>query len=154
MKAHAIAATLVSCLAFGATAASATQLASISAGFSPERLGGHSALRLSFHIGTTDGTLPSALTGLDFRFPADLGIATSGLGVASCNPTRLAQEGPKACPPNSIMGTGSALAKFQVSPEISEEPASLALVAGASPSGSVRMLVGATGVYPVSTRIL
>jgi hypothetical protein len=154
LRARAIAATFALCPAFGGTAAGAMQLASISAGFSPARLGAHTALRLGFHIGTSDGSLPSALTGLDFHFPNSLGIGVSGLGVASCDPTRLSRLGPKACPPNSIMGAGSALVKFQVSPEISEEPASLALVAAASSSGYVKILVSATGLYPVNARIL
>ncbi|HVR04802.1 MAG TPA: hypothetical protein VMS02_02095 [Solirubrobacteraceae bacterium] len=151
--ARAIAATGV-CAALVCAPARAQQVASISAGFSPLRLGAHSALRLGFQIGTRDGSLPSALTGLDFHFPSNLGIGVSGLGVASCPAARLEAEGPKACPANSIMGTGQALAKFQVSPEISEESAGLALVAGASPSGYIKMLVSATGVTPVNTRIL
>lgn len=142
------------CAAIACASARAQQVASISAGFAPLRPGAHASLRLGFHIGTGDGSLPAALTGLDFRFPASLGIGTSGLGVASCSPARLEEHGPKACPPNSIMGTGTALAKFQVSPEISEESAALTLVAASSPSGYVRMLVNATGITPVNAQIL
>ena len=72
---------------------------SISAGFSPLRLGAPTALSLGFDVRTPDGSLPSALTGIVFHYPANLGIGTSGLGVASCAPAKLSLDGPKACPP-------------------------------------------------------
>lgn len=134
--------------------ASATQIATISAGFSPNRLGAHASVSLGFDVRTPDDSLPSALTGLEFRFPPSLGLGTSGLGLATCDPGRLAYSGPQVCPPNSIMGRGTALAKFQVSPEVSEESASIALVAGPSHDGYVHMLIAATGVYPVAARIV
>lgn len=134
--------------------ARAGQVARISAGFSPLRLGAHTTVSLGFDIRTTDGSLPSALTGIVFRYPPQLGLATSGLGVASCRPARLSFYGPKACPPNSIMGAGSALAEFQISPEISEETAQIALVAGPEHHGYVQLLISATGAYPVAARIV
>lgn len=134
--------------------ARAAQLATIGAGFSPERLGAHTAVSLGFDVRSSDGGLPSALTAVDFRFPPTLGFAASGLGVASCDPRRLASHGPQACPANSIMGHGSALAEFQISPEVSEEAATIALVAGPSQDGYFKLLISATGAYPVATRIV
>jgi hypothetical protein len=134
--------------------AAAMQVASIDTGFSPNRLSAFTTVSLGFDIRTLDGSLPSALTAIAFRYPPQLGLATSGLGLATCDPAKLGFYGPKACPPNSIMGTGSALAKFQVSPEISEETASLALVAGPSQGGYMKLLIAATGSYPVLTRIV
>lgn len=145
---------LALCAAFAPASAQAAQSATISAGFSPMRLGAHATVSLGFAIRTPDGSLPSALTGLEFHYPPSLGLGTNELGTASCNPARLSFYGPQGCPPNSIMGRGSALAKFQVSPEISEESASIALVAGPSRNGYVNMLVSATGAYPVAARIL
>jgi hypothetical protein len=161
-RAHARAQTLCASLlvalalwvSLGAASASATQLTSISAGFSPERLGSPTSLSLGFDVWTADGSLPSALTGISFHYPADLGIGMSGLGLASCAPSKLSLDGPKACPPNSIMGSGSALAEFQVSPEISEETAQIALVAGPSQNGYLKLLITASGSYPVAARIV
>lgn len=136
------------------TPAWSTQITSISAGFSPLRLGAHTALSLGFDVRTPDGSLPSALTGIVFHYPADLGIGTSGLGLATCTPAKLSLDGPRACPPNSIMGRGSALAEFQVSPEVSEENAEIALVAGPSQSGYLKLLISASGAYPVAARIV
>lgn len=137
-----------------AGSACAQQLASISAGFAPYRLGQPTAVSLGFAIKTADGSLPSALTGLVFHYPRNLGLGTSELGLASCETSKLKVHGPKDCPPNSIMGAGTALAQFQVSPIISEESAKIALVAGPSKNGYVNMLISATGAYPVSARIV
>jgi hypothetical protein len=129
-------------------------VARVFARFAPDRLGAHASVTLGFRIGTLDGSLPSALTGIVFRYPRSLGIGASELGLASCEPEVLAARGPKGCPRNSIMGSGNALAKFQVSPLVSQEGASIALVAGPSPGGFVKILIGATAAYPVSTRIV
>lgn len=141
-------------VSLGAASAAAKQLTSISAGFSPLRLGSHTALSLGFDVRNAGGGLPAALTGIDFHYPADLGIGTSGLGLATCTQAKLSMDGPKACPPNSIMGRGSALAQFQVSPEISEESAEIALVAGPSQNGYLKLLISASGAYPVAARIV
>jgi hypothetical protein len=140
--------------ALTATSAFSTQITSISAGFSPLRLGSPTALSLGFDVRTPDGSLPSALTGLVFHYPTDLGIGTSGLGLTTCTLSKLSLDGPKACPPNSIMGRGIALAEFQVSPEVSEENAEIALVAGPSQNGYLKLLISATGAYPVAARIV
>jgi hypothetical protein len=152
-KRHVAAATAL-CVALFPAGAWGTQLTSISARFSPERLGAPTALSLGFEVHTPDGSLPSALTGLAFRYPPNLGIGTSGLGLATCSPAKLSYYGPKVCPANSIMGSGSALAKFQVSPEVSEETAGIALVAGPSQNGYVNLLISATGTFPVAARIV
>jgi len=137
-----------------AARAQATQTATISARFSPERLGAPTTVSFGFSIAADGGGLPSALTAIDFRYPSQLGLGTSDLGLASCDPATLRARGPKACPPNSIMGAGNALAEFQVSPEISEETATIALVAGPSQNGYVNLLISATGTYPVAARLV
>lgn len=146
---------LIAALAVGALSpadAGAQQLASISAGFAPYRLGAHTAVSLAFRIRAADGGLPSALTGIVFRYPHQLGLGANELGQTSCNPSTLQSDGPKACPRNSIMGRGSATVQFKLSPEISEEQARIALVAGPSQNGYVNMLISATGIYPVAAR--
>ncbi len=130
------------------------QTASISAAFAPEKLGAPTTVTFGFEIHSTSAAIPSALTGIVFHYPADLGIGTSGLGLATCEPAMLEHHGPKVCPANSIMGSGSALAKFQVSPEVQEETAKIGLVAGPSQNGYLKLLISATGIYPVAARIV
>jgi hypothetical protein len=132
----------------------ASQSASISAVFSPKRLGAPSTVTLGFQIHGGAGPLPSPLTGVDFHYPADLGIATSELGVATCPIVPLEAHGPAVCPPNSVMGSGSALVGIPVGGGVQTETASLALLAGPSQEGFLRLLVAADGKSPVIARIV
>jgi hypothetical protein len=148
--------TLATTLVLCASAASvhAAELAKISAAFKPERLGAPTTATLGFELAALDGRLPSPLTGIDFRYPANLGIATSGLGVAWCDPGGLEAHGPTVCPPNSVMGYGSASVEVPLGPEIVRETAKIVLVAGPSRAGYLNLLVSATGLSPVAARIV
>jgi hypothetical protein len=130
------------------------QSASLHVGLTPERLGGETTLSLGFQVNASAGAIPSPLTAIDLHMPRNLGIATSGLGVATCQVATLEAHGASACPANSRMGSGSALVRFQVGPELFTETARIAVVAGPEQDGHVRMLVSATGESPVAARIL
>jgi hypothetical protein len=141
-------------LRYGRAHVAGVQRASIDAAFRPLRLGAHTTATLGFGLRASGGGLPAPLTGIDFRYPADLGIATSGLGLAACDPQRLQLDGVGACPPNSVMGAGSAEVEVPLGPEVQHESATLALVAGPSQSGFLNLLVAATGISPVAARIV
>jgi hypothetical protein len=64
---------------------------------------------------------------MDSRYPADLGIATSGLGVAASDPAQLEANGAAGCPANSIMGYGSATVQVPLGAEVIAETASIVL---------------------------
>lgn len=140
--------------AWGANGAQGAQSVSIGAAFMPARLGAPTTIALGFEVRATGTVLPSPLTGLTFSYPSNLGLATSDLGTATCQPAPLETFGAKVCPPNSRMGAGSAVAKFRVGAEIYSENATLAIVAGPSQNGYVNMLIAATGLSPVKARIL
>jgi hypothetical protein len=142
---------LVLILAFPAFA---SQTATINAAFTPERLGKPTTVSLGFQVTGDSAAIPSPLTAIDFRFPSNLGIVTSGLGTTTCEPEALEEHGPAGCRANSIMGSGSAVARFQIGPNIFSETASLGIVAGPSADGKVRLLVSATGISPVAARIV
>jgi hypothetical protein len=147
----AVACAICACLP---SAAGAAQKVTISAGFAPERLGAATTLSLGFRIASTEGALPSPLTGIDLHYPPDLGLATSGLGVATCDPAQLEAVGATVCPANSLMGYGSALVEFQIGVEFRDETAQLDLFAGPSQNGYVRILVYAVGITPIDAQIL
>ncbi len=127
--------------------------ATMSVAFAPERLGGATTLSLGFQIASGMQT-PALLTGVDVRYPANLGIATSGLGVASCPVAELEAHGPSVCPPDSRMGSGSALVEIPIGPEIVRETAHVALLAGPSPEGYFHLEISATGESPVAARVV
>ncbi|HEY5343379.1 MAG TPA: hypothetical protein VIJ66_06935 [Solirubrobacteraceae bacterium] len=152
-RAHILAIALALCACIPGSAAAA-QSASISTVFTPERLGAPTTVSLGFQISAPAGQVPSPLTGVDFHYPSNLGIATSGLGTASCPLAELEARGPSICPPNSRMGSGSAFVEIPVGGEIRTEKGDIALVAGPSQNGYIRLLVAATGFSPVAARIV
>ena len=135
--------------------AGAAQTASITAAFKPERLGAPTTIALGFAIAPGPGEqVPSPLTGVSFHYPANIGIATSELGTAACQPAAVEARGPAICPPNSRMGTGSAFVEIPVGGETQTETAAITLLAGPSEGGYLRFLVGASGLSPVIARVL
>jgi hypothetical protein len=144
---------LLSALALCGQAAAAEHV-KITASFSPYRLGDPAAMTLGLTVSGDAGRIPAPLTGIDMRYPANLGIATSGLGTASCTAHALELRGPAGCPADSIIGKGTALARFMIGPEIFNESASVGIVAAPSADGFLHLLVSATGISPVAARIV
>jgi hypothetical protein len=138
-----------------ATAASASgDTARLSAALQPERLGAPTAISLHLEVAASRGAVPAPLSGIDVLLPPDLGIATSGLGVASCQPVALETLGPAVCPTNSRMGSGSATVEIPIGPEVRQERVKLTLFAGPSPDGYLRILIDALGTFPVEAQIV
>jgi hypothetical protein len=149
--APALAVALCVCLPAGA---SAVQGAKINARFTPERLGAATTLSLGFQLPAWDGLSPAALSSMQLAYPANLGLATSGLGLASCSPSELEAMGGQGCPANSRMGFGSAVVELVLKVETIREHVSLELFAGPSPDGYLHVLVYASGVFPVYAQLV
>jgi hypothetical protein len=148
-----VAASLLAAGFWTASTAGAAQTVRLIAKFTPERLAAPTSMTVGFQISASSG-LPSPLTGVRLSYPSNLGLATSGLGTATCAPEVLEADGPSRCPTNSQMGSGVAIARFRVGPEVFSETAKIGLVAGPSSDGGIHMLVSATGVSPVGARIV
>jgi hypothetical protein len=80
--------------------ASAAPAVVLRAALIPERLGEGTTIRFAFSISFPAGQTPVALRELHLRYPANLGIATSGLGVSTCRVAVLEADGPPGCPRN------------------------------------------------------
>jgi hypothetical protein len=125
----------------------------MTAAFTPERLGAPTTITSSFHIFWSERR-PPVLVGAQLAYPRDLGFATSGLGLAACDPTLLEENGPAACPANSRVGGGSALVEVPIGGNLYEETVQLALVAGPSANGYLHLLVSAVGETPVAALVV
>jgi hypothetical protein len=134
-------------------AALGRQTARISARFTPEHLAAATTVSFGFRIGPA-AEAPAALLGIEVAYPPTLGFATSGLGLAACSPEALEALGPTACPPNSQMGSGSALVDIRIGPQLVEEKVALALFAGPSPDGYLHLLIYASGMTPVIASVV
>lgn len=153
-RAGAVALSALILAASTASAADASQTARLSAKFTPEKLGAPTTISLGVDIAGVGETLPSALTGIDFHYPAGLALATSTLGLTACDQARLEAEGPPVCPANSRMGGGHAIVEFPLGPETRSESAQIAIFAGPSADGHLHMLIFAMGEEPVYGQIV
>jgi hypothetical protein len=141
---------VVLCACMPATAAAAPAVG-LTAAFPPgARLGAGAALRIGLRIDPRQA--PSAVTAIHLQYPKSLGIATSGLGVASCARAALEARGPAGCPSGSIMGYGSA--RVEARPYGIRENARITLFAGPQHDGQLGLLVYADGEQPASVQLV
>jgi hypothetical protein len=151
-RARILAATLTLC-AVGSGIAQAQPSATMSAAFTPERLGAPTTISASFNLTWSEPRAP-VLTGVTLVYPHNLGFATSGLGLAPCDPALLEENGPNICPANSRMGGGSALVEVPIGGLLYKESVQLTLLAGPSPQGNLQMLVSGVGSTPVVASVV
>jgi len=156
-KAAHIAALLIAVLtllAWHARDASATQSAKLNVALVPEHLGRDTTIVLGFQIATPLGRIPPPLTAFDLRYPANLGIVTSGLGLATCEPATLEALGPEGCPPDSLIGHGSALAEIPLGPEIIHETGQITTWMAPIQEGHLRVLFYAEARSPIYAQLI
>jgi hypothetical protein len=134
-------------------AEASTELASLHASFSPDRLAAPTTISFAFHLETTGGTAPPPLTSLDLRIPAGMNYTDTTLGLAICQPAALAAGGLAGCPPNSRLGYGSALVEVPFGTGQGHEIPEIQAVAGPSPKGNLVVLFYANGLYPVYAQL-
>ncbi len=134
--------------------ARATPVVRLHATLTPERLGHATTVGFGFEVVVPIGQDPVPLTQVDVRYPAQLGIATSGLGVATCSVATLQASGPRACPAESLMGRGSALAEIPLGPGVLSERAAITIVRGPIQDGRVSLLFYAEGAKTVDTQVV
>ena len=133
--------------------AHAAQSARLHVSFAPERLGHGTTVDISVEISSPANHVPPPLTQFDVTYPRDLGFDVSGLGLATCSQASLEAFGPSACPANSHIGRGTALAEISIGPEIIKESAEVTIVRSPK-EGQLALLFYADGESPVSAPIV
>jgi hypothetical protein len=140
---------------FGMTAiAQAAPSVSLVASLTPERLGHGTTLGFAFDIAAPPGRVPPPLTQLNVLYPANIGIALSGIGIATCTAITLEVFGPEGCPPDSRIGSGWALVEIPIGPEIVAEVGEISVVRAPTENGHFAILVYAKGESPVDAHIV
>jgi hypothetical protein len=137
-----------------AQASGTPPIAKLAASFTPERLGAPTTVTFALNIDPPRESMPPPLSQIDFSYPGNLGFATSGLGLASCNPEKLQADGGQVCPANSRMGGGSATVEVTFGTEVIDEHVVLELFAAPSPDGFAHLAILARGKEPVEARIV
>ncbi len=131
----------------------AAESVQLSATLTPERLGQGTTIGFSFQIDAPAGEIPAPLTGVNLRYPENLGVATSGLGLATCSVARVEAFGPHHCPADSVMGIGSAIAEFPIGPKIARESAPVSIFRAPDENGQIALLLYVTAMNPVGVQI-
>jgi hypothetical protein len=132
--------------------AEGAQSVKLTASLTPERLGHGTTIGFGFQISSPPGSIPSPLTSIEVRYPQNLGIALSGIGIATCSAKALEVLGPAGCPPDSRMGYGSATAIVPFGPEMVREQASVSVLRAPTVDGHLSLFFYANAVDPVSAQ--
>jgi hypothetical protein len=143
--------------AWAPSMSAAAETAKLEVRLVPERLGAATTIEFGIQIGGgpgTTGKIPAPLTEMDLTYPAGFQLGTSELGVESCSPAALQARGPKACPPDSRMGKGSALVEVPFGSEAIKEHADVEMFMAPVQAGQVRMLFYASGLSPVIAQLV
>ena len=111
-----------------ASAAQSSTTATLTPSLSPDRLGAEGALRLTINYSAGESGVPAPVRRSVLRFPAGLGVEIPHL--RSCSLQRLRTRGPSACPAQSLLGHGHALAEAQAGSQIVSEDIGLSLFVG------------------------
>src|ERR1700684_4709941 len=133
-------ATVVACATVPATALAVSEQATLSASFSPDRLGVPTTITFGFHLATSEGPAPPPLTGMDLRMPAGMNYTRTTLGLAVCNPAVLLAGGVGGCPSNSRLGFGSAEVEVPFGTGSGHEIPEIQAVSGPSRTGNLVVL--------------
>ena len=145
-------AALLACACLPATAP-ATQSVRLHATLTPKRLGQDTTIGFGFRIATPTNEVPPPLASAEISYPVELAFALSELGLATCSTETLEVFGAEGCPPNSLMGYGTALAEIPIGPSIIRESAQVTIMRATNQAGHLALLVYVNAPSPVSGQI-
>jgi hypothetical protein len=132
-----------------------TERASLRASFTPDRLEASTTIRFGFHLQTASGLAPPPLQSVVLHMPAGMDYTLTTLGLSTCRPARLQAGGVKSCPPNSRLGSGSALVEVPFGTGSGHEIPEIQAVSGPpSSAGNMVVLFYANGEFPVSAQLV
>jgi hypothetical protein len=120
----------------------------------PDRAGARTTIELALRMSGPEGAPPPPVTSLELRLPAHMGIATTTLGQANCDPAELIEGGLQGCSANARIGFGDALAVVPFGPEQVPEKVSINALMGPSSGERVEVLFYAEGLSPVYAQLV
>ncbi|HEV3319522.1 MAG TPA: hypothetical protein VG053_07310 [Solirubrobacteraceae bacterium] len=136
-------------------AARAGQTVTLKTSFNPDRLGARTTIEFGFQAHSTiPQRAPEPVTDVDLHLPAGLGLATSTLGLANCDPAALLAGGVDGCPANARIGFGSALVTVPAESGPVEEEGSLTALVGPPNNEHLEILFYAEGHSPVFAQLV
>lgn len=126
--------------------------ASLAASLSPDRLGARGALAVAIrYAGGTRG-VPSPVRRVVLELPAELSLEIPRL--RSCSAARLRAHGPRACPAQSRIAHGSALAEARIGSVLFTEHVTLSAFVGPLRGIEPTLELFGRGLTPFDERVL
>jgi hypothetical protein len=150
---RALALTLAACTCL-ASGASAAQTVKLRVAFDPNVAGQRTTIKLALRISGPGGGVPLPVTSLSLRLPANMGIATTTLGLDNCDPASLFGAGVRGCSGNARIGFGTATAAVPVGSHSVQEKASLDALMGPSAENRVEVLFYVEALEPVFAQLV
>jgi hypothetical protein len=139
----------------GAGNAQGAPLVKLRAGFNPNRLGVPTTIKFGLNVSVSQGhAVPPPLTELKLSLPAGMGLASSTLGLAECEPSRLLAQGPAGCPANSRVGQGAAVGLIESEGEAVQEAARVTALLGPPIGETEQVLFYAEALSPVVAELV
>ena len=135
-------------------ASAAEPAVTLHAGLIPEQLGKGTTIKFALTITPPAGQFPAALRTIDVRYPANLGLGTSNLGIDTCRAPILEAAGPPGCPADSVMGYGSGTVEVPFGSEILYEQVRVTAFMAPLRQGNIGLLLYADGESPVSAQLV
>jgi hypothetical protein len=153
-RARVLVATAISCLCLLAAAAAwAAQTLTVTAAFSPNKLGAPTNVHGTATIGSTEGGMPAPIKEATVMGPAGLVVDVNGVGT--CSPAKLeASLEPNICPKDSKAGFGGGVGEYELAKEIREEPFTLNFYRAPNEDGHLVLLVFLNAISPVSVQLV
>lgn len=145
---------LCAALLLGAPGLCSALTARMHAAFAPYRLGGRTTLSFGFSLAAAPALVPPPLTEIELRYPANLGIGLSGLGMETCSAGALEASGPSGCPADSVMGHGQVLTGIVLGDSRVDESAPITILRAPDQHGRLGLLFYAEGTSPVIANIV
>jgi hypothetical protein len=155
---HSLRAFLIAALAMCAcppASAHAGQTVTLQTSLKPDRLGARTTIEFTFEVhSTTPGRAPAPVTDVDLQLPAGLGLTSSTLGLANCEPAALLARGLAGCPANARIGFGGALVAVPTEGEPVLEEGGLTALVGEPNSEHLEVLFYAEGRSPIDAQFV
>lgn len=148
-----IAGAVVCVCLIAAAAAWAAETLTVTAAFSPDKLGAPTNVHGTANIGSETGALPSPIIETTVMGPAGLTVDVKGVGT--CSPAKLkATLEPNICPKDSKAGFGGGVGEYELAGERRTEPFTLNFYRAPNEDGHLVLLAFLNAVSPVSVQLV
>ncbi len=130
----------------------AEEKVTISAAFSPDKLGAPALVKGGAEFSSTTSRVPSPISKITIIGPAGLSLDLKG--SATCSQAILEEKGPEGCPARSVAGSGGGMGIFELAGQIIEEAFTVEVFVGNNKPGHYEVLLYVNAVSPVSVQLV